>query len=400
MSSIVSLDAPSLDSFTVPYSLRLLGDKQHLLGCGSVCLATNLRMAVLVRETAGAFSLSFGGVAGDDDFGVSGVPGRLPWPDEISVSRFPERWRNALGRLVPDPSVLEGLDVEVDLGPLWAVCPVGVLLSCPSLAAALAAVVAAHRMDPLPPTDAGLAGVACRVLSEILPAGPEDTGGAYGEALMSLVGGAGYVEPGGERLNVQQLMPPESLLLCLMPGVGPAVGAAERDQALREALAAAGRVGCDFAGDAEEALSGLFGLGPDVISEAETVMVYGLLRARQMIESFLEYLGDPFVDNDRLAEICDEESAILTDYFAFPADVYEKVRGLAAEAGALGAKLTRAFGGYPAAVVLAPGCRQEVQEALRGELPGAHLLPINVDPTGLLRQEEGPNAAGAEPWDV
>ncbi len=400
MSSIVSLDAPSLDRFSVPYSVRLLGEKQHLLGSGSICLATNLRMEVRAWETAGDFSLSFGGVAGEEDLGASEIEGRLPWPDEALLGELCDRWRNALGRVVADPAVLEGLEVEVDLGPLWAVCPVQVLLSCPTLAAGLAAVVAAHRMDPLPPSDAELAGVACRLLDDVLPAGPVGAGSAYGEALMSLVGGAGYVEPGGERLNVQQLLPPESLLLCLTPGVGPTAQAAERDQAVREALAAVGRAGCNLAGAAEEALSGLFELAPDAVSETQMVMVYGLLRTRQMIESFLEYLGDPFVDNDRLAEICDEESVILADYFAFPADAYDGIRALAAQAGALGAKLTRAFGSYPAAIVLVPGCRQEVQEALCGKFPGAHFLPVNVDPTGLLRQEEDADGPAAEPWDV
>ena len=98
------------------------------------------------------------------------------------------------------------------------------------------------------------------------------------------------------------------------------------------------------------------------------------------------------MDNDRLAEICDEESALLRDYFGFPAEPYGRVRQAAVEAGALGAKFTCAFGGCPAAIIIAPGVREEVAETLTARFPESRFLPVDIDPTGLLM--EGAPGAG------
>ncbi len=117
-------------------------------------------------------------------------------------------------------------------------------------------------------------------------------------------------------------------------------------------------------------------------------MLYGLLRVRQMIEEFLEHLGEPYVDNDRLAEICDEESAILADYFGFPVRTVPAALRRRGEAGALGCKLTWAFGGLPAAVIIAPGRRREVSAALCRRFPDAHFLPVDMQVDGIMRADQ------------
>jgi hypothetical protein len=127
----------------------------------------------------------------------------------------------------------------------------------------------------------------------------------------------------------------------------------------------------------------LFRLGREVLSDDQTGLLYGLIRVREMADAFLECLGDEIVDNDRLAEVCDEESAILTDYLGFPSGPYDAVRSAASEAGALGLRLTWAFGGCPAAVIIAPGRRDQVGQALARRFPRAGFLVIDVAAEGL-----------------
>jgi hypothetical protein len=103
----------------------------------------------------------------------------------------------------------------------------------------------------------------------------------------------------------------------------------------------------------------------------------------------VELLGDPVVDNDRLAEICDDESDIMADYFGFPATEYGAVRESAFELGALGAKYTWAFGSYPAVIIVAPGERDGIGRELAPRLTDVQFLPIDAEPTGLTAGEFG-----------
>ena len=369
MSSVVNLQADDLRRFSVPLTVRLIGEQQYLLGDGSFVIATDLRLRVEVDETPDPFALSF-----------------LGRPD---VAGPAARWQAALGaEALGDESALEGLALTVDFGDLFDVCPPEALLTSPALATALTAAVLAHRAEGASMTEAELAGRAAGVLCAVTSGGQESADRFYSDALMSIAGGAGYVEPGGERINVQQLLPVESFTLALAPQAA-AEGAAldARDRRLRETLAIVRRAGADVTDTSDAGLAALFGLG-DLLDVSQTTMLYGLLRVREMVDVFLEFLGEPFVDNDRLAEICDEESAILADYFAFPADLYRGICAGAAEAGALGCKFTWAFGGCPAAVVIAPGRRSAVNAALGRRFPQVQLLPFNMQVEGLLRLDD------------
>jgi hypothetical protein len=331
---------------------------------------------VEVSETPEDFKLRFGGA------------GEQPWEGlGVELSR---RWARALGELaVPGPELLEGLSISVDFGDLWGLCPPPTLLTSPALAAALALAVRSHRrQERRGHTDlAHLAGSLC---CAVAPGPAGDAGRHYAGALLSLVGGAGYVEKGLELTNVQSLLPPEAMLLVLAPHLEMLQGEADRERAVLKALACAQQEGLDFMAPGDKTLSALFSLPEGTLDQEQTTMLYGLLRVRQMIESFIEFLGEPVADNDRLAETCDEESAILKDYFGFPPDAYSAVASVAAGAGALGVKLTWAFGGYPAAIVLAPGRREAVAAALAGTCPEVACLPVDVEPYGLLSAGERP----------
>ena len=157
------------------------------------------------------------------------------------------------------------------------------------------------------------------------------------------------------------------------------------------ALALTQQGGHNVLAGGEEGTAALFALPEGYLDEGQTTMLYGALRVRELTQSLLESIGDPLADNDRLAEVCDEESAILGDYFGFPRAAYAGVIATAAEVGAVGARLTWAFGACPAAVIIAPGARAEVASALADEFPGMMLLPLDVEPFGLLSDdgEEG-----------
>lgn len=381
MSPTFTFETHEWDRFSVPHSLRLVGENQHLLGGGSITVATSLRLQVEAEETDREFSLGFYREPWDEDV-------RLPAGD-APAAEYAVAWENAIGSvMLDDPSLLAGLALQVNFGRLWDICPADVLLSSPALAAALTVAIMAHRRDDWAVSEVELAETACQLRRAVASTGAATAGRFYSESLLSIVGGAGYVEPGGRQMNVQQLLPPDSLLLALEPGVAESGHADGRDADVAEALIAAWRERGAPAERGDEELAELFRLGRTVLSEEQTTMLYGLLRVRQMTEAFLEYVGEPFVDNDRLAEVCDEESAILEDYFGFPAAPYASIRATAAEAGALGCKLTWAFGGYPAAIVVAPGRRGEVQRALSRTFRDAHFLPVEMDPAGLCAGPE------------
>ncbi len=404
------LETPEFEPLSVSCALCLLGEHQHLLGAGSIHIATNLRVRVKVAECEDGFSLSVGGRApegeGEAEWGAAqelegpvpdSVAGRLPWPDATPVSQFAARWEKALaGDILNEPELVAGLDIEVDFGPLWHICPPQVLLTSPALAVGLA--VAGTSLRGQAPDYAELAELARRLRAEVVAEDGAEATRCNNDALMGITGGAAYVEQGADLLNVQQLLPPESFILALASGVGPENGAGEGCRIMRQALRKLGETGRGISGTGDEAdLSRVFELCGDVLDEQETAMLYGLMRARQMVDSLLERLGSAFVDNDLLAEVCDEESAILADYLGFPAEPYDRVRAAAAEAGALGAKLTWAFGSYPAVIILAPGRREEVLGSLCGRFPEARFLPVDLDPDGLLRGDEILRESGAEP---
>ncbi|MFW6189357.1 MAG: hypothetical protein ACOC7T_02900 [Planctomycetota bacterium] len=376
MSPSISLEAEEMYRFSVSQPVRLVGQYQHALGAGCITIAIDLRVGLAVQEQPAGFELRLAGGA---------------FQQQELLPDYAERWRRALdAEVLDEPAAVEGLAVEVDFRRLGDFCPGEVLLTSPALAAGLAAAAAAHRGRGAVATDVEVADRAAEALAAV-------TGEVRGQRffpdiLLSVAGGAAYVEPTGERINVQQPLPPESFLLALAPGMEFSNGVAECEEQLRRALLKVAEASGELVG--ERAMEAVFGLNGDVLEEDDTTKLYGLVRVRQMLDGFLEHLGEPYVDNDRLAEICDEERALLRDYFEFNADTYGEMCRRAEEAGALGAACTWAFGSYPAVVITAPGRRKQVQGALQDQFSDAIFHPIDIEPTGLLRgrdEAQGPD---------
>ncbi|MFO8009111.1 MAG: hypothetical protein R6V05_15405 [Candidatus Brocadiia bacterium] len=379
MTLAVAMDSAEWRRFSLPHVLCLLGEQQYLIEGGSVLLGTDLRLTVQLQEAESEFSIRFSGglfEADDPCARAAAEEHGLLWQEAIAEGG------------VPGIEPLVGTHVVLRFDPRVAGCPPGLLLSAPEVgvALALATLTGSGRLEAMTPDD--VARRACRLMREARPA-VEHPDRYHGPALAALHGGARYISPEGAPVNVQQLLPPASLLLCMSSTCEEGYGGPSRDEAVGRALAAATAEGRGIMEGGDAGMEALFALGDDVLEQEQITMLYGLLRVRQMIGGFMEHLGERFVDNDRLAEICDEESEILSDYFGFPAGAFTGLRQRAVEAGALGTKLTWAFGGCPAAVVLAPGRRQEVLEALREEFPEAHVMPVDVEPTGLLWGEPG-----------
>lgn len=375
MSLGVSLDAEQWRRFTLPHPVCLLGEELYLLGAPSVCAAVNARVEVVVRDSDEGPALRFGPAGSESEWDAP-----LPAVEDLAAE-----WERALREeALDDPSLLDGRAVCVSFDESLVACPPALLVTSPAVAAALtvACLALSGRVEGAEETDT--AELACRLLQEVRAAG-ENPNRFYGPVLTSLTGGLQYVEPGGTPLNVQQLVPPESLLLVLVPGAQEAAKGVHLDERVRRHLLAARGHGEDLMRRGDQGLAEIFDLDEEVLDERGKTMLYGLLRVRQMTESFVEMLGEPFVDNDRLAETCDEESAILRDYFEFPAGGLDQIRHAAVRAGALGAKLTWAFGGYPASLLLAPGRREDVREALTEEFPDADFIPLDVATMGLRR---------------
>ncbi len=366
----VPLDAEQFE-FSLPHALCLVGEEQYLLGAGGLFVASSLAVTVSVERRGGEFSIAFNG---------GGAEAELAGPQ---MEALRQRWDVALAeKAVVDPACLEGLCVRLRFDDELAACPPAVLVTSPAAAAALtvAALAAGFELESL--TDIEVARRACDVLQAVRGS-PQTSDRFYGPVLTTLAGGALHVEPGRQALNVQQLLPPESLLLALAEGVVPASQRAGNEDEAAHALRAAVERNRGVVERGDAGFEALFEIGKDILDDRQVTMVYGLLRVRQMTEEFLEHLGEPYVDNDRLAEICDEESMILRDYFGFPDRPFERARARAVAAGALGCKLTRVLGDWPAAVVLAPGRRDDVREALEAEFERVRFLPVDVDPAGL-----------------
>ena len=189
MSSLPPLEAAEWSRFSLPHVVRVAGEYQHLLGAGAISMATTLRLRVEVDEVPGAFALMFGSGELDPEKG-------LP-RDDAPVAEFAVRWEDALGGVVvPDPALLDGLNIYVDCGSVWDVCPVEVLLTSPAVAVALAVAIVSHRAEERTFTPEQLTELACATRRAVEPAAPDQPERFYSEALLSIVGGAGYVEPG------------------------------------------------------------------------------------------------------------------------------------------------------------------------------------------------------------
>jgi len=390
MSIAISLEPGELHEFSVPHVLKLVGEHQHVLGAGCIAVATDLRVHALVQETSDDFSLSFG-VGGGEGWAEAECASVDVGLEDAVSSRA--QWARALGDMVAgDESALDGLSVHLGFGTLGRVCPASVLSASPAVAVAMAIAARAHRGRRRSASAQELAETACDLRASMLGGSSAATGAAYAECLLSVVGGAGHVEPWGESLNAQQLVPPDSFLLAIAPGV-PAASLAEREERLRRALGRANEAAGDITGGDDASLGALFGLPEGLLDEQETTMLYGLLRVHQIADALFERLADPLTDNDVLAEACDEESAILSDYFGFPTELYAPVRRAAINAGALGIRLTWAFGGQPVVLIIAPGRRSEVEAAVQAASADVALMPLSMSPAGLVygeAYEEGP----------
>jgi hypothetical protein len=377
MPSDFTLEPYEWDRFSLPHGLCLAGENQHLIGGGSICVATTLRLIVDADEAPGEFSLRFGR-------GVDSEEGWEP-ADEEHAACFAAGWERALAeQMALAPEDLDGVSIRINMGALATVCPPEVLLSSPGVAVALTVAAGALRGSRSTVTDEDIIGNACRLRGALAGGGPVAGPASYGQATLGVLGGASYVVPDGDRLNVQQMLPPESLVLAVAGGARPGGFSSQEFAALSAALQALAEAGGGGLEHGDDGFERLFELGRGRLDEQQMTMVYGLLRVRQMVEEFLEYAGEPIVDNDRLAELCDEESAILTDYFAFPASLYAPVIEAAREEGALGAKLTWAFGGCPAAVLIAPGLRDDMARELAARFGEVNFMPVDVDPVGLV----------------
>lgn len=380
MSSVLTLAPHEWNRFSVPHALRLLGEHQHLVGAGSVALATTLRLRVRAEETQGPFAIDFGRAA-DNEAGWEPLEGD-------AVAERAVRWERAIAELIaPGPDELAGLRVRVDFGPLALVCPGPVLLAAPAVALGLTVAALAFRAERGPIGEAELARLACDLKIAADPAGLSHPDRFHSEMIQSVLGGAAHVTPEGERLNVQQLLPPESMLLAIAAEPAPAPVAPEPQAEVREALDLISRQGRALVGG-QTGLGELFRLGENVLNDRQMGLLYGLMRVREMTDAVIEHLTEGLLDNDRLAEACDEESAVLTDYFGFPSAPYDGIRTAAGEAGALGGKLTWAFGGCPAAIIMAPGRRHETGQALARAFPRAHFLLVDTAPEGLIPGDE------------
>ncbi len=373
----VALGAGARRRFSLPHAFCLMGEQQYLLGTSAIHLAGGCRTQVEVYQAPEGPALSFDGASLD----------RRGNRTEDLAGQLKDCWQERMATGGPSAGI-EDLGVSIHFDDVLEPCPPQILVESPAVGAALTVVALLEegRLSSLGETE--VAELAAHLL-RMSDSDKENPYRHYGPALTSLTGGVVCVGPEEPRLNVQQLVPPESLLLALLPGLEGQTRGVDHDREAARAVESALDESNDVMQRGDSGFSELFAMDGQVLDERQTTMLYGLLRVRQMTEEFLEHLGEPFVDNDRLAEICDEESEILTDYFGFPAEPFASLRQRAAEAGALGLKLSWAFGGYPAGLILAPGRREEVREQLSDQFPEAGFIPLDMDPAGL-RWEKGP----------
>ena len=377
------LSSDEFTGFSVPHTLCLAGECQYSLGLASVVIATSLRVQARVEETAEEFQLDVA-------------------PDALvtdHVRHLMTRWRTVLEELVAGyPEQLTGLRISLGLQETAGCGQPEAALYSPAVAVALACAVKAHRGVLGTVRGREMAELGAGLLRELVrPAHPHPDR-FYAECLVCVEGGARHVSSSSESLNLQLMIPPESLILAVSREAAAYRQGGSWEKVLLGALGKMGSRGAELLAAAERDASPLFELASSMLDERETAVLYGLLRVREMIAQQLESLGRPLADHDLLAELCDEESAILENYFWFPGAPYCELRKRAVESGALGAKLTYAFGTQPAMIILAPGCRDEVKSVLDEEFEGCNVLPVDVDAAGAgMAQAEGADeSAGLE----
>jgi hypothetical protein len=368
----IKLSPHELRTFSVPHVFCLLGERQYLLGLGSVMVATDLRVGITVRETPDEFQL-------DVDMGEMGGE---------SIRDMIGRWRAALTEVLPDQSQLEGLHLTLSFSDPDMRCPCEARLSSPAVAVALATALRAHRGTAESMEEAALAELAGSLLEKVISEGRPYPQRYDALCRACIRGGAAYVAPSAEPLNAQLLVPPESLILVFDPRAASPAETPAWETHLLSGLQTLGGIEDLLRKTEKEGIAALFEMAGEDLSDQEIAILYALLRVRQMIQQLMETLDRKVRDNDRLGEVCDEESSILTDYFGFPAERLRQVRNQAVQAGALGAKFTYSFGDRPALLALAPGRRDEVAEALQEEWGQDCVRPLNLDAAGI-RSEMG-----------
>ena len=354
--------------FSVPHAVCVAGEFQYAVGQGALVAAVDLRLEVAVEETDGDFQLELS------------PAGAASGPALEAVSR----WRQALGRLAAgSPDELDGLKVTIGQGRGAAELPVADVLRTPAAGVGLACAVRAHRGERAPCSPHELAALADALLREALGEGGAHEGRFHALSLACILGGAWHAGPAVEPLNVQLLVPPDAMILSLCPSAQARAGVEAWEKTLASALAALRLGGEKFLSAAEDDMGAFFELASRKLNEPQTAVLYGLLRMHEMTRAQVETLSSEMADHDRLAEMCDEESAILEDYFAFPAEHLKEVREVAVQSGALGAKMTYSFGERPALLVLAPGRRGEVASAIMEQFPEDVVLAVDVAAGGI-----------------
>ena len=361
--------------FSLPLPVCLLGEEQHLLGLGSVLLAITRRARMQVREQA------------VPEFEID-IPDT---PDNASEEalRLKRRWQKLLGEYVlHGPAELEGLTVTFESGFLKEGESAARILSSPHFAVALLCAALAHRTSETDIPAGDIARETCGLLGQLDGVRRHSAARAYARAIMCLRGGARFVECGGGTINVQQMIPPESLILVGPGETEPCTSGQTSFEQVPKALEKMGADAADLVASSDEELGEFFQLASDHLDDDETMAVYGLLRIHQLIMSFLENLSDDFKDHDVLAERCDEESDILERYFGFTSKSYEGMREKASQGGALGIKATFGPAGYLSMLVMAPDRRDSVLDLLRNEYPKTAVVPVDIDSTGIHSEDQ------------
>ena len=352
--------------FSVPHALCLAGEFQYALRQGALVAAVSLRVNVSAEESDGRFG--FGVVSSDGAFAA----------DEVAAAH----WQEVLGELLFDsPDELNGLRITLEATGLGC-RPEDVLLT-PAAAVGFVCASLALRRGRMTVSAGEVASLADSLLSRLVEAGDVRTSRFYAPAVACVLGGAWYVGPATEPLNAQLFVPPDSLVLGYCPSAEPRGMAEKWEEHLACALTALGREGENLGGATDGDIGLFFEMASGRLDEPQTVVLYGLLRMHEMIREHLEMLARPLHDVDRLAEICDEESALLEDYFGFPSGHLRALRDAAVESGALGAKMTYSFGERPALVILAPGRRKEVSAALKSRFEHDFVVPLDIDADGV-----------------
>ncbi|MFW5922781.1 MAG: hypothetical protein ACOCSQ_00195 [Planctomycetota bacterium] len=367
MQNTIALSPAELRSFSVPHVFCLLGERQYVLGLGSVIMASDMRINCRVKETP-------------EDFRLMVEPADLI---DQTVKDHLRRWRGALESAARSPDELRGLDVVLEIPEAESADGLIDRLASPAAAVSLATVLQAHRREGGTVQTVDLARTAGEMLEEVA----EDSS-AYPSRYDALCrasagGGVNYIAPSDEPLNAQLLVPPESLILIYGSEAGTQARTPGWERSLLGALQKLGGSEELISAVDQEGLEGLFEMTTGDLEDDEIAVLYALVRVRQMIQELLETLDREVRDNDRLAEVCDEESTLLEDYFGFAASELREIRQKSVEAGALGAKFTHMFGGRPALLCIAPGRRDEVTSMLADEYGRAGVRRLNVDSAGI-----------------